>query len=123
MAQTVKDTLGLKDKMHAVRGKAIRDALVAEGGIIARSARRLEMSPSLLRYTIENHYPDLLVESQRLRRKRGNVRGRPRGDAPSEKRVSAAWKKSRHVIAECARILRMPASTCRELLVRYGMLD
>ena len=115
--------MGLNEELHQAEFDKINEAIEATGGNISKAAERLEIPVSNLRYIMETRHPELVDVAYELREKRGNTVGRPRSQKHSKSAVSKAWNKSKGSVAICARVLKIPESTCRDLLIRNGHLE
>ncbi len=113
-------------ELSKLEGTLISDTIVKTGGKLVEAAKLLGIHPSTLKSKLTNNYPKLDDKARKLRGKNGHSgSGRRRLSEPERSKlaVRAAWKKSEHVLAEAARILKLPASSVRALLVRYSLIE
>ncbi len=115
----------LQSDMHEFEASKIRDALTRTGGNLKNAAEILDMPTTTLTSTLQRRHPKLLEYARTLRSKKGNERGRPRieGNTRTKKAVRVAWRKADGILAESARLLKLPASSTRELLIRYEIIE
>ena len=113
----------LQREMHEIEAAKLKEILLRAEGNLKTAADLLDMPKSTLSTTLQRKHPALLDYARRLRARRGNERGRPRLRSPAhdKKSVGSAWRKSKHCLAVAARELGIPASTLRDLLVRYDL--
>jgi transcriptional regulator with GAF, ATPase, and Fis domain len=115
----------LQNEMHEFEAAKIREALSRTDGNLKNTAEILDMPTTTLTSTLQRRHPKLLEYARTLRAKKGNERGRPRIEASerTKKAVKVAWRKADGILAEAARLLKLPASSTRELLIRYEMIE
>ncbi len=115
--------MGLTSDIHKLEAKSIREAISKTNGNLTHAAHILGFSRTSFSSILQTRHPKLLVVAESLRTKTGNLRGRPRSGKVehSKKAIKDAWQKTKR-IASGARLLGIPASTFRDLLVRYGVL-
>lgn len=113
------------DEMLKIERKRLQKAIVDAVGNLKHAAQALKMPHSTLTSRLARHHPALQERARKLRTKNGSTsgRGRPRlQDAERSKKVVAkAWRESKHSYAECARVLKIPASSVQMLVERYGL--
>jgi len=114
----------LQESVHEFEAQRIDAALTQANGNLRIAAEALGIPKSTLATILQRKHPVLLQKSRQLRAHCGNERGRPRSDNASHDMdaVLAAWSKSGEILAVAARDLKIPASTLRDLLVRYKIL-
>lgn len=117
------ESMDLQGEMQKVEAARLREAIIAESGNLARVADVLGMAKSTLTSKLVRNYEDLLEYARSLRDKRGEGRGRPRKreNERTRKAVTRAWTSSGRVYSVAAKELGIPASSCRELVHRYGL--
>lgn len=115
----------LQEEMNAFESAKIRKALTKSDGNLKKAAAILSMPVTTLASALQRRHRDLIDFARNLRAKKGNARGRPRieANARTKRAVKAAWGKSDGVLAEAARDLKLPASSTRQLLLRYGLIE
>lgn len=115
--------MGLQETLSEVESEHIRAAVVRGGGMLSDIAVDLGIPKSTLASKLKRNFPDLLALATSLREERGDGRGRPRQekDMRSKPAVIAEWDKSGRQYSVCAAALGIPASTCRDLVMRYGL--
>lgn len=115
----------LQNELHQFEAAKIREALARTDGNLKNAAEILDMPTTTLTSTLQRRHPKLLEYARTLRSKKGNERGRPRIESHerTRKAVRAAWRKGDEVLAEAARLLKLPASSTRELLIRYEIIE
>lgn len=111
----------LQKAMLEVESSRIWDALVRQEGNVHRAADVLGVPKSTLMTRLKRYHGTLLDKARELRGRKGNARGRPRIAGRTKRIVGSAWRKSGQSIAECARLLDLPESSVRDLLVRYDL--
>ncbi len=115
----------LQKEMLEFEAAKIREALVSTGGNLKNASALLDMPPTTLTSTLQRRHPKLLEYARSLRERKGNGRGRPRIESHERtvRAVRSAWKKADGILAEAARLLKLPASSTRELLIRYEIIE
>jgi transcriptional regulator with GAF, ATPase, and Fis domain len=113
----------LQREMHEIEAAKLKEILLRAEGNLKVAAGLLDMPKSTLSTTLQRKHPTLLAYARRLRARKGNERGRPRAVNPAhdKKTVGTAWRKAKQVLAVAARDLGIPASTLRDLLIRYDL--
>ena len=115
----------LQNEIYEFEAAKIREALSRAGGNLKNAAEILDMPTTTLTSTLQRRHSKLLEYARTLRSKKGNERGRPRIESHERTRkvVKAAWRKADGILAEAARLLSLPASSTRELLIRYEVIE
>lgn len=112
-----------KQSMREHEAKQMKDVLLLVSGNLKSASEILGMPKSTFSTALRRKHPKLLDYARSLRARQGNERGRPRNTDPAhnKKSVGTAWRRSKHCIAVAARDLSIPASTLRDLLIRYDL--